>query len=207
MSEHAVMSDYAVVNPATGEQIKTYPTITDDELQAAITKAYETHDGWLRSTTVAERAALHPPRRRAALGAARGARRDHRPRDGQADRAGAGRSGLSAASSTTTPTRGRLLRTSTSRSRRRLALIRRTRRACSWGSCRRTPALSGGAICGAEPADGQPRTAEARPAVHRNGRRCRDLLDARLSGGRYVNLFAPDQIADLIADPRVHGCP
>jgi len=58
MSEHAVLSDYAVVNPATGEQIKTYPTITDDELQAAITKAYETHEGWLRSTTVAERAAL-----------------------------------------------------------------------------------------------------------------------------------------------------
>ena len=47
-----------MVNPATGEQIKTYPTITDDELQAAITKAYETHEGWSRSTSVAERAAL-----------------------------------------------------------------------------------------------------------------------------------------------------
>jgi succinate-semialdehyde dehydrogenase/glutarate-semialdehyde dehydrogenase len=58
MSEQAVMSDYAVVNPATGEQIKTYPTITDDELKAAITLAYETHYGWLRSTTVADRAAL-----------------------------------------------------------------------------------------------------------------------------------------------------
>jgi succinate-semialdehyde dehydrogenase/glutarate-semialdehyde dehydrogenase len=30
------MSDYAVINPATGETLKTYPTITDDELQAAI---------------------------------------------------------------------------------------------------------------------------------------------------------------------------
>ena len=46
------MSDYAVINPATGEQSKTYPTITDDELAAAIALAYKTHQGWLRSTTV-----------------------------------------------------------------------------------------------------------------------------------------------------------
>ena len=30
------MTDYAVVNPATGETVKTYPTIGDDELAAAI---------------------------------------------------------------------------------------------------------------------------------------------------------------------------
>jgi succinate-semialdehyde dehydrogenase/glutarate-semialdehyde dehydrogenase len=52
------MSDYAVVNPATGETSKTYPTITDDELERAIASAYETHRGWLRSTSVEERAAL-----------------------------------------------------------------------------------------------------------------------------------------------------
>ncbi len=51
------MSDYAVINPATGEQIKTYPTITDDELDRAIGQADETHQGWLRSTSVEERAA------------------------------------------------------------------------------------------------------------------------------------------------------
>ena len=33
------MSDYAVVNPATGETVKTYPTISDDELQDAIGRA------------------------------------------------------------------------------------------------------------------------------------------------------------------------
>ena len=33
------MSDYAVVNPATGETIKEYPTITDDELREAIGRA------------------------------------------------------------------------------------------------------------------------------------------------------------------------
>jgi succinate-semialdehyde dehydrogenase/glutarate-semialdehyde dehydrogenase len=52
------MSDYAVTNPATGEQVQTFPTITDDELDAAIALAHETHRTWLRSTTVDERAEL-----------------------------------------------------------------------------------------------------------------------------------------------------
>ncbi|MBI2781750.1 MAG: NAD-dependent succinate-semialdehyde dehydrogenase [Chloroflexi bacterium] len=49
---------YAVTNPATGETVKTFPTITNDELEAAITAADEAHRGWSRSTTVAERAAM-----------------------------------------------------------------------------------------------------------------------------------------------------
>ena len=52
------MSDYAVINPATGETAKTYPTITDGELEAAIALADDAHRGWSKSTTVAERAAL-----------------------------------------------------------------------------------------------------------------------------------------------------
>ena len=52
------MSDYAVINPATGETAKTYPTITDAELESAISQADEAHRGWSKSTTVAERAAL-----------------------------------------------------------------------------------------------------------------------------------------------------
>ena len=52
------MSHYAVINPATGETVKTYPTITDAELDAAIAGADEAHRTWSRSTTVAERAAL-----------------------------------------------------------------------------------------------------------------------------------------------------
>ena len=34
------MTDYAVINPATGEQVKTFPTITDEELAAAIKLAH-----------------------------------------------------------------------------------------------------------------------------------------------------------------------
>jgi len=52
------MSDYAVVNPATGETIKEYPTITDDELRAAIGRADEAYRTWTPATSVAERAAL-----------------------------------------------------------------------------------------------------------------------------------------------------
>ena len=52
------MSDYAVINPATGETDKVYPTITDDELQAAIALASKTYQAWARATSVEERAAL-----------------------------------------------------------------------------------------------------------------------------------------------------
>lgn len=52
------MADYAVINPATGETVKEYPTITDDALQAAIARADEAHREWSQSTTVKERAEL-----------------------------------------------------------------------------------------------------------------------------------------------------
>jgi len=50
------MSDYAVVNPATGETLATYPTITDDALQEAIAGADAAFRTW-RNTPVADRAA------------------------------------------------------------------------------------------------------------------------------------------------------
>jgi succinate-semialdehyde dehydrogenase/glutarate-semialdehyde dehydrogenase len=52
------MTDYAVVDPATGETIKTYPTISDDDLTAAIGRADDAHRSWSRSSTVQERADL-----------------------------------------------------------------------------------------------------------------------------------------------------
>jgi succinate-semialdehyde dehydrogenase / glutarate-semialdehyde dehydrogenase len=52
------MSVYAVVDPATGETVKEYPTIGDDELRAAIARADETHREWSASTTAAQRATL-----------------------------------------------------------------------------------------------------------------------------------------------------
>jgi succinate-semialdehyde dehydrogenase / glutarate-semialdehyde dehydrogenase len=52
------MSEYAVVDPATGETVKEYPTISDAELRAEIAKAEQVHRDWSTSLTVAERAAL-----------------------------------------------------------------------------------------------------------------------------------------------------
>src|SRR5436190_776681 len=52
------MSMYAVVDPATGETVKEYPTITDDELRDAIARADRAHREWSHASTVAERASL-----------------------------------------------------------------------------------------------------------------------------------------------------
>jgi succinate-semialdehyde dehydrogenase / glutarate-semialdehyde dehydrogenase len=52
------MSDYAVVNPATGETVKEYPTISDDDLRDAIGRADKAHREWSTSTTVEERSQL-----------------------------------------------------------------------------------------------------------------------------------------------------
>ena len=52
------MNDFAVVNPATGETVKSYPTLSDKELDAAIARADHAHRDLSRSSTVEERAAL-----------------------------------------------------------------------------------------------------------------------------------------------------
>jgi succinate-semialdehyde dehydrogenase/glutarate-semialdehyde dehydrogenase len=52
------MSDYKVVNPATGETVKEYPTISDADLQDAIARADKAYREWTPSTTVQERADL-----------------------------------------------------------------------------------------------------------------------------------------------------
>src|SRR4029079_17541471 len=49
------LSMYAVVNPATGEKLEEYPEISDDELDAAIAKAWEGREA-LTSLSAAERA-------------------------------------------------------------------------------------------------------------------------------------------------------
>jgi succinate-semialdehyde dehydrogenase / glutarate-semialdehyde dehydrogenase len=52
------MSTYAVVNPATGETIKQFPTIADEALRAAIGRADDAYRSWSASSTAAERAVL-----------------------------------------------------------------------------------------------------------------------------------------------------
>ena len=52
------MSKYAVINPATGETLTTYPTATDAEIVAAIDAADAAYRDWARTTSVEQRAAL-----------------------------------------------------------------------------------------------------------------------------------------------------
>src|ERR1051325_10583071 len=49
---------YAVVDPATGETIKEYDPIGDDELREAISRADRAHRDWSKAATVAHRASL-----------------------------------------------------------------------------------------------------------------------------------------------------
>ena len=52
------MSNFAVINPATGETVKEYPNATPEELETALASAQRAYTEWARTTTVAERAAL-----------------------------------------------------------------------------------------------------------------------------------------------------
>src|SRR5215208_4805544 len=52
------MSLYAVVNPATGETVKEYPTISDDDLRDAIGRADQAMRDWSAQTSVDDRAQL-----------------------------------------------------------------------------------------------------------------------------------------------------
>ena len=61
---------YAVTDPATGEVVKTYPTATAADIEQALTDAASAQAGWARTSTLAERAAavsrvaeLHTARR------------------------------------------------------------------------------------------------------------------------------------------------
>ena len=47
------MSEYAVINPATGEQLSTYDTFTDAQVQDALAQTKAVFDGWSRSSTPA----------------------------------------------------------------------------------------------------------------------------------------------------------
>ena len=52
------MSTYAVINPATGETLATYPEATDAEVEAAVARADEAYRTWGKTSTPADRAAL-----------------------------------------------------------------------------------------------------------------------------------------------------
>ncbi len=52
------MSSYAVVNPATGDKVKEYPEITDEELQDTIGRVDDAYWNWSQNSSLADRTAL-----------------------------------------------------------------------------------------------------------------------------------------------------
>ncbi len=56
MSEQGSL--YVVVDPATGEVVREYPTATDNDVETALSATTEAWNTWSKTTTVAERAAL-----------------------------------------------------------------------------------------------------------------------------------------------------
>ncbi len=52
------MNEYAVIDPASGETLRRYESATDADIDDAVAAAAAAARGWARSTTVAERAAL-----------------------------------------------------------------------------------------------------------------------------------------------------
>ncbi|WGD36642.1 NAD-dependent succinate-semialdehyde dehydrogenase [Lysinibacter sp. HNR] len=52
------MSNYAVINPATGEKIAEYPTATDAQIQEAISAAHGAQKNWEKGHTLAQRTAI-----------------------------------------------------------------------------------------------------------------------------------------------------
>jgi succinate-semialdehyde dehydrogenase / glutarate-semialdehyde dehydrogenase len=51
------MTEYAVINPATGEKVRSYPTASDQEIGAAVDQVVGAHAQW-SSRSIAERAAV-----------------------------------------------------------------------------------------------------------------------------------------------------
>ncbi len=49
---------YAVIDPSTGDLVKEYPTATDEQIEQAVAAATKAHREWSRGSTIAERAAL-----------------------------------------------------------------------------------------------------------------------------------------------------
>ncbi|MHA7179364.1 NAD-dependent succinate-semialdehyde dehydrogenase [Arthrobacter sp. MDB2-24] len=52
------MSSYAVVNPSTGETVREYDTFTDQEVDAAVSNTHDAYRQWSRSAPIQARTAL-----------------------------------------------------------------------------------------------------------------------------------------------------
>lgn len=205
------MSKYAVCNPATGEVVETFPSATDEEVAAAIASAHRAYVDWGRTTPVAERAAA--VRRVADL---------HRERVGELAKAINEEMGKALAAA-----EGEVMfsadiyqyyadRAEEFLADQEIELLGGSGRAL----LRRQPV---GALLGIMPWNypvyqvarfAAPNLVTGNTIVLKHAAQCprsaalqaQIFADAGLPEGAYVNVYATnDQIADVIADPRIQG--
>ena len=200
------MSDYAVVNPATGETVKEYPTISDDDLRDAIGRADTAVREWSASTTVEERAQL--VRRVGEIHAEQRERLAEiivREMGKPVEQALGELDFCTAIYEYYADNAPKLLADEDDRAARRRRLgdhppqpLRRPAR----DHAVELPLLPGGALRGPEPGDRQHDPAQARAAVPGVGRGdAGDLHRGRLPGGR-VHQHLRDQRADRVGHRR-----
>ena len=206
------MADYEVVNPATGESIREYPTITDDELRDAIGRADRAHAEWAASSAVEDRVALI---RR--VGEIYSERRDELAEIivremGKPMRRRSARSSSSAAIYRYYADNGPTLLADepiellagAGTAVVRKQLVGLLLGIMPWNY----PVLPGGAVRRAQPDDRQHDPAQARPAVPRVGAGDgADLRRRRAAPRAPTSTSSPptSRSADIIADPRVRG--
>lgn len=205
------MSKYAVCNPATGQVVETFPSATDEEVAAAVASAHRAYVEWGRTTPVAERAAA--VRRVAEL---------HRERAGELAKAINEEMGKALGAA-----EGEVLfsadiyqyyadRAEEFLADQEIELLGGRGRAL----LRRQPV---GALLGIMPWNypvyqvarfAAPNLVTGNTIVLKHAAQCprsaalqaQIFADAGLPEGAYVNVYATnDQIADVIADPRIQG--
>ncbi len=205
------MSLYAVVDPKTGDVVREYPTATDEQIEQALAAASKAYREWSKKSTVAERALirrvadLHNERQDelAEIIAARWASRSSRR---------SVRSSSAPPSTSTTPTTPRsswrTSRSSCSAARARAVIRTQPGRRAAGHHAVELPVLPGGPLRRTEPDHRQHRscssTRRSAPSRPRPSQQIFD--DAGFPEGAYVNIYATnEQVADIIADPRVQG--
>lgn len=56
--EADTVTTYAVIDPSTAETLATYPTATAEDVESAVAAVHSAYNGWSKSSTVAQRSAL-----------------------------------------------------------------------------------------------------------------------------------------------------
>ena len=204
-------SMYAVIDPSTGDVVKEYPTATDQQIEEAVAAASKAHQRVVAGVDGRRARRADPQGRRAAQRAQGRAREDHQPRDGQAHRPVRGRGRFSAA----------IYEYYADNAEKFLAdepidlldgegsaLIRRSSVGVLLGIMPwNYPYYQVARFAGPNLTLGNTILLKHAPQCPESAAAMQQIFtDAGYPEGAYVNIYATnEQVADIIADPRVQG--